>query len=144
MTRTVYCPGVWDMLHVGHLSMLRLAAQHGELVVGIPSDAIVAEYKGEPPVIPLHDRVEMLSAVRYVSRVVPYYRLDFVPQLESLNPSVLVVGEDWGNEERHVAAEQWMRSRMRQVVRLPRYVGESTTEIKSRCVELMRKWNKDA
>lgn len=55
--------GSWDILHVGHLRYLTLAAEHGDvLVVGVDSDRTVKLYKGPlRPIIPQDERIEMLS-----------------------------------------------------------------------------------
>lgn len=126
----VYIPGVWDLLHVGHINVLEWAKALGDqLVVGVPSDAVVMEDKGWPPIIPLEQRIKMLSALRCVDLAIPYYSLSFIRELCWLNPTMLVVGEPWGAEARHREAEQWVKDNGKQLVRLPRTEGVSTTLI---------------
>lgn len=132
----VYIPGVWDLLHVGHLHILGQARDLGDrLVVGVPSDAVVEEDKGSPPVITLQDRVRMLQALRCVTLVIPYHKLEFLTHLEWVRPQVLVVGEQWGTLQRHKDAEEWMANHGGRVVMVSRYPNESTTDIKRRVVE---------
>lgn len=133
----VYIPGVWDLLHVGHLHALSLAKGLGDyLVVGIPDDQVVEEDKGRPPIITLQDRMTMLVALRCVDKVVAYHRLEFISQLESIQPDILAVGDTWGQDERHLAAEEWVKSNGKVMVMLPYYPHESTTDIKRRVLTM--------
>ena len=60
----VYIPGVWDLLHVGHLRVLQNAKNLGnKLFVGVASDQAVKEDKGSFPTISDTDRTEMLNAL---------------------------------------------------------------------------------
>lgn len=130
---TVYCPGVWDLLHVGHLNFLeRASLLGGELIVGVASDDVVQEDKGERPVVPACDRARMLGSLACVSRAVVYHRLEFLTHLEFYRPDVLAVGEDWGRAERHEAAERWAKDNGAVLFKLPYTEGISTTEIKNR------------
>ncbi len=135
---TVYAPGVWDLLHVGHLEFLEAAWRRGDrLVVGVPSDDVVMLDKGEPPVISLHDRIRLLEALWCVDTVAPYYALEFLTHLKLYRPGVLAVGEFWGREQRHLEAEAWARTNGCQVVRIPYYPHESTTRIRQRVQGLL-------
>ena len=129
----VYIPGVWDLLHVGHLTILERARALGDrLVVGVPSDEVVVQDKGESPIIPLSHRLRMLSALRCVDVAMPYYRLEFLTHLRMFRPDILAVGETWGREARHEKAEEWIRRAGGRVVVLPYTHGTSSTDIKNR------------
>ena len=130
----VYIPGVWDLLHVGHVRILKAARKLGDrLVVGVPSDDVVELDKGAQPVITLEDRLTMLRALACVSVAIPYYRLEFLTHLHRVRPDILVVGEEWGHETRHTGAVEWCHDSGCRIVRLPRHQGCSTTQIKERC-----------
>ncbi|XP_077223225.1 phosphorylethanolamine cytidylyltransferase 1 isoform X2 [Tasmannia lanceolata] len=67
----VYMDGCFDMMHYGHCNALRQARALGDqLVVGVVSDAEITANKG-PPVTPLHERMIMVSAVKWVDEVIP-------------------------------------------------------------------------
>ncbi|KAJ9179720.1 hypothetical protein P3X46_008054 [Hevea brasiliensis] len=67
----VYMDGCFDMMHYGHCNALRQARSLGdELVVGVVSDAEIIANKG-PPVTPLHERMIMVKAVKWVDEVIP-------------------------------------------------------------------------
>ena len=64
--------GVFDLFHVGHLRLIqRASACCRYLRVGVLSDDLVEKYKNRRPVIPLDERMEILSAIRGVDEVVP-------------------------------------------------------------------------
>jgi glycerol-3-phosphate cytidylyltransferase len=133
MNTIAYIPGVWDLLHVGHVTILEHAKTLCDrLVVGVPSNEVVKEDKGKYPIIPLQDRVRMLSALRCVDAVLPYYRLEFLTNLKIIQPDILVVGEKWGVGKRHREAEEWLHQNEGRLVILPYYQYESTSTIKQR------------
>ena len=75
----VYTVGTFDLLHVGHLALLEYCKSlGGVLAVGVASDRVVNSYKPNVPVIPLEQRMEMLSALRCVDIVRPYDELEYV------------------------------------------------------------------
>jgi len=128
----VYVPGVWDLLHVGHIAILQTASSYGKVVVGVASDNIVNEDKGFFPVIPEVERLEMVRSLEYVFESELYYRLEFLTHLNTYNPDILMVGEDWENESRHTEAEQWIESNRRKLIKVPRYPYQSSSNIRSK------------
>ncbi|KAL5974905.1 Ethanolamine-phosphate cytidylyltransferase [Asimina triloba] len=67
----VYMDGCFDMMHYGHCNALRQARALGDqLVVGVVSDSEITANKG-PPVTPLHERMIMVGAVKWVDEVIP-------------------------------------------------------------------------
>ncbi|KAL5711548.1 Ethanolamine-phosphate cytidylyltransferase [Ranunculus cassubicifolius] len=67
----VYMDGCFDMMHYGHCNALRQARALGDqLVVGVVSDNEITANKG-PPVTPLHERITMVNAVKWVDEVIP-------------------------------------------------------------------------
>lgn len=136
---TVLMFGIFDMLHVGHVRALKQAASLGDsLVVGLPSDAVVAEDKGKLPIIEMQYRVEMIGSLACVSEVVTYYEFEFLAALNYVKPDILAVSTTWGREKRHLDAERWMAEHDGKVVVIPYFDGESTTKIKQRVVDQWR------
>lgn len=67
---TVYCVGVFDLLHVAHVRFLEDAKRLGDrLIVGVHSDEFVSSYKRKP-VIPYEQRVEMVASLKCVDKVI--------------------------------------------------------------------------
>lgn len=132
----VYIPGVWDLLHVGHLIILERARSLGDkLVVGVASDEVVQLDKGRLPIIQLGHRLRMLNALTCVNLVIPYYDLEFLSHLRMLKPSIMVVGETWGNDIRHEEAEKWVEENNAKMIKLPYTKDISTTSIKHKILQ---------
>lgn len=65
-----YAAGAFDLFHVGHLNLLRHAAQHCDvLIAGVVSDEMLREIKGIDPVIPSAERAEIVESLRFVDGV---------------------------------------------------------------------------
>ena len=92
--KQVYICFSTDIIHNGHLSILKKAAALGEVTVGILTDEVVASYK-HYPLIPLDERIAMFESLKYVSRVVVQESLDYTDILNQLRPDVVVHGDDW-------------------------------------------------
>ena len=93
----VWTNGVFDMLHAGHLSSLRAARAHGDvLVVGINADETVRATKGPSrPVFPAAERAEMLAALEIVDHVVVFTEPTPVEVLSRVKPDVHCKGADY-------------------------------------------------
>lgn len=66
-----YCPGSFDMFHIGHLNLLRNAKSRCEyLIAGVVTDEVYMSYKLRPPVIPFEERLEIVSQCKYVDRAI--------------------------------------------------------------------------
>ncbi|MGB5816108.1 MAG: D-glycero-beta-D-manno-heptose-7-phosphate kinase [Thermoanaerobaculia bacterium] len=99
--RIVFTNGCFDLLHSGHLSLLRQAAEQGDvLVVGINSDPSVARLKGpERPLVPERERVAMLAALESVDVVTVFDEDTPLELIQHVEPDVLVKGEDYKLDE---------------------------------------------
>lgn len=134
---TVVCTiGCFDLLHVGHLDFLHIAARLGDmLIVGIPSDELYAVLKGRPPVISAEDRAEMLMATALIDYVDILKSMDYAEWVNRVGPNVLVLSEDHV-AERFVLACQMVEANCGRVIRLQRSERESTTAIIDRAVAI--------
>lgn len=99
--RVVLTNGAFDMLHVGHLRYLRGAAELGELVVtAVNSDGSVRGSKGPSrPVIPDHERAELVAALEMVDWVVVFDEPTVSGIIEVLKPDVHAKGTDYTADE---------------------------------------------
>ena len=94
MKKNVYVGMSADLIHPGHLNVLRRAAELGEVTVGLLTDAAIASYK-RVPYMSFEHRREVVENLKAVSRVVPQEALDYVPNLKKLRPHYVVHGDDW-------------------------------------------------
>lgn len=125
-----YTTGVFDMFHVGHLRILKNArAQCDHLVVGVSSDELVQEYKGKSPVIPLEDRMAIVSSVRYVDEVVVQKDRNKVKAWEAMRFDVMFVGDDWKGKAVFQKAEKILNSHGVKVVYFPYTAHVSSTKL---------------
>ncbi|RKX35600.1 MAG: phosphoenolpyruvate mutase [Verrucomicrobia bacterium] len=92
--KTVYVGMSADLIHPGHLNILRTAASHGLVTVGLLTDKAIASYK-RLPYMTFEQRQEVIEAVKGVDRVVPQETLDYVPNLRTYKPDFVVHGDDW-------------------------------------------------
>lgn len=92
--KTVYVGMSADMIHPGHLNIIREACKLGSVTVGVLTDAAIASYK-RLPYLNYEQRAEIVSSLKGVERVVPQTTLDYVPNLRELKPDFVVHGDDW-------------------------------------------------
>lgn len=92
--RTVYMCFSADMLHGGHMKIIRRAAGLGRLTIGVLSDAAVASYK-RFPLLPLSERKALFASIKGVERVVEQPELSYKSTLMELKPDIVVHGDDW-------------------------------------------------
>ncbi len=91
-----YTTGVYDLFHIGHLSILRRAKEQCDyLIVGVSTDELVESYKNKAPIIPYEERKAIVEAIKYVDKVVPQTTLDKVVAWNELHFDVVFHGDDW-------------------------------------------------
>jgi len=108
--RVTLANGNFDLLHVGHVRYLRGAkALGGKLVVAINSDESVRRLKGEGrPIMPEHERAEIVAALADVDVVVIFPELDVRAIIREIRPDIQAKGTDYTTEsvpERDAVAE---------------------------------------
>lgn len=109
MAKKVFVSGCYDLLHSGHVEFFRQASQYGDLYVGIGSDKTILHYKNHKTVYSEQERLFMVKSIRYVKDA--YINagsgiLDFLPTLDIVQPDILVVNSDGGNEDKRRLCEE--------------------------------------
>lgn len=92
--RTVYMCFSTDMVHSGHIAIIKKAARLGKLIVGVLSDEAVISYK-RFPLLPFTERKALFENITGVSRVVEQNTLSYRENLEKYRPDYVVHGDDW-------------------------------------------------
>lgn len=94
MSKTVYVGMSADLVHPGHLNVIRKAAELGDVTVGLLTDRAIASYK-RLPYMAFEQRRQVVENLKGVTRVVPQETLDYVPNLRKYKPDYVVHGDDW-------------------------------------------------
>ncbi len=117
--------GTYDLMHYGHIRLLKRAKQQGDyLIVAVSTDEF-NQIKGKKAYHNYETRKKMLEAIRYVDLVIP--ENDWDQKLKDVNEykiDVFCMGDDWSGKFDHL-------SEYCEIVYLPRTEGISTTKIKN-------------
>lgn len=133
-TKNGYIPGVWDILHQGHINVIKQAKLHCEyLHVGICSDRL-AKIHGKNPVMNEVDRAKIVSSLKWPDKVHIYDNANQTEVIKSLNIDAFIVGEDFGHQgiKEHDSALEYCIVNKIKIIRIPRYQQVSSTELKDK------------
>ncbi|MBA7529108.1 Bifunctional protein HldE [subsurface metagenome] len=92
--KTVYVGMSADLIHPGHLNIIKQAQKHGDVIVGLLTDKAIASYK-RLPYMSFDQRKLVIESIKGVTDVVPQDTLDYGPNLKKLKPDYVVHGDDW-------------------------------------------------
>jgi len=92
--KSVYVAMSADIIHPGHLNIIREARKYGRVTVGVLTDKAIASYK-RLPYLSYKQRKVIVENLVGVERVIPQRSLDYVPNLKKLKPDYVVHGDDW-------------------------------------------------
>ena len=93
-SRTVYMCFSSDIIHGGHIEIIRKAQRLGKLIIGVLSDEAVVSYK-RLPLVPASERKRLFENISGVYKVVDQDTLSYRKNLEMLRPDIVVHGDDW-------------------------------------------------
>lgn len=132
--RMVYLSFSSDILHSGHISIIRKAQRLGKLTIGVLTDEAVLSYK-RFPLVPFHERKAMLESISGVDRVVEQRTLSYRENLERYRPDIVVHGDNWiEGEQRPVRDEvlSMLKTYGGKLVEFPYTMGSTYQEIERR------------
>lgn len=135
---TVYVGMSADLVHPGHLNVIRRAAELGEVTVGLLTDAAIASYK-RLPYMNFEQRREVVDNLKGVARVVPQETLDYVPNLLAYKPDFVVHGDDWREGVQRRVREDVINTLAQwggQLVEVPYTSGISSTKLNKAVKEI--------
>lgn len=103
--KQVYLAMSADIIHHGHINVIKKASELGEVTVGILTDEVIASYK-RFPLLTFEERKAIIENIKGVSRVVAQETLDYTPNLLKLRPDYVVHGDDWRSGEQQKVRER--------------------------------------
>jgi len=83
-----------DIIHEGHINILKTASKYGEVIVGLLTDEAIASYKNIPH-LNYNRRKIIVQNIKYVKKVIPQNTLSYVANLNLIKPHFVVHGDDW-------------------------------------------------
>ena len=132
--KLVYVPMAADIVHPGHINILKRARELGTVMVGLFTDDAIRSYKPEP-YMNYEARERVISEIKGVDFVIPQVSKDYKPNLKKFHPEYMVHGTDWRNgplsEVRQQAIE--LMAEWGGTIVEPEYTqGISSTELKKK------------
>lgn len=128
-----YTSGVFDLLHAGHLNILKRAKEQCDyLIVGVSTDELVESYKHKKPVMSFEERMAIVSALCYVDQAVPQETLDKLAAWEKYHYHVLFHGDDWKGSPLFQEAEQALAAHQVKIVFFPYTKNVSSTILREK------------
>lgn len=131
-----YTTGVFDLLHVGHINLLRNAkSMCDRLIVGVTVDELVT-YKNKKAVIPFDERIELVRSIKYTDLAVPQFNMNKLEAYERYSFDMMFVGDDWFQTEKWNNYEAQFNEIGIKVIYFPYTKGTSSTLINETLTEL--------
>ena len=137
--KNVYVGLSADILHEGHINILKTASQYGNVIVGLLTDEAIASYKNIP-YLDFNKRKVVVENIKYVSRVIPQNTLDYVENLNLIKPNYVVHGDDWKNGVQKKTRDRVIKTLKKWSGKLiePKYTKNiSSTEIKNKISNIL-------
>ena len=127
-----------DIIHEGHINILKTANSYGDVIVGLLTDEAIASYKSIP-YLNYNRRKIIIQNIKYVKKVVPQKTLDYVHNLNIIKPDFVVHGDDWRTGVQKKTRDRIIKTLKKWSGKLiePKYTKNiSSTIIKNKILEL--------
>ena len=132
--KKVYVAFAADILHEGHINILKKASKLGDVTVGLLTDTAIASYK-KLPHLNYKQREIILKNIKFVKKVLPQDTLDYTKNLLRLKPDYVVHGDDWRSGIQKSVRKQVIKTLKKWSGKIiePRYTANiSSTKIRSK------------
>lgn len=132
--KTVYSYYVMDLLHRGHILLMKnakaIAGPDGKLIIGVLTDEAVMEKKSKPT-LSFNERMMIAEAIKYADLVVPQTTYSPIGNIKAIKPDILI--ESISHAEEDIKETEKVMERLGgEVITLPYYPEISSTKIKKR------------
>ena len=132
--KIIYTAGSYDLMHFGHLNILKKAKALGHyLIVGVSTDSLIAKYKGMKPIICFVDRVAIIKELKCVDKVIKQDKFFDIKQLKHYNIDTIVLGDDWKNKS-FPALDKCLKELNIKMIYVPYTRRLSTSKIKEKII----------
>ena len=137
-SKIAYVPLAVDILHKGHLNVIKIANKYGKVVIGLLTDRAIAQYK-DLTVLNYNERENLVKELSYVDKVVAQDSHDYEKILNQIKPDYFVHGDDWKFDDRKYTRKKVIKVLKKWNGRLiePKYTKNiSSSLIKNKILEL--------
>lgn len=131
----IYTQGSFDLIHSGHLSLLKRCKRLGRVVVSLLSDEAYLIYRGYQPAKPYSERKIILEATNLVDEIIVGDNTKTKEELEKIKPDMVVVGTDWVGKniyKQYGVDREWLDKKSIVLAFLPYTENISSTIIRER------------
>ena len=128
-----------DILHQGHINILKIAKKYGDVIVGLLTDQAIASYKNIP-YLDYEKRKVVIENIKYVKKVIPQKTLDYVENLNLIKPDYVIHGDDWKSGAQKITRDRVLNTLKKWSGKLiePKYTKNiSSTLIKKNISEIV-------
>lgn len=136
--KKVYVALSADLIHHGHLNIIKEARKFGEVLVGLLTDKAIASYK-RLPYLSYEQRKIVIENIKGVKQVIPQETLNYVPNLKRLRPDYVVHGDDWRTGIQKETRERVIKALKEwggELVEVPYTQGISSTYLNAKVREI--------
>ena len=131
MSKSVYVGMSADLIHPGHMNILKEASKHGTVIVGLLTDKAIASYKRLPS-LTYDQRKEVVENIKFVDRVVAQETLEYTENLKMYKPDIVVHGDDWKSGVQSATRNKVIETLSEwkgQLIEIPYTKGISSTQL---------------
>lgn len=136
--KVVYVGMSADIIHPGHLNIIKEANKLGRVIVGVLTDEAIASYK-RLPYLNYEQRALVVKNLKGVSEVIPQTTLDYRPNLEKIRPDYVLHGDDWKEGVQKETRQKVIDTVAKwggKVIDVPYTKGISSTQLNARIKEI--------
>ena len=136
--KIAYVPLAVDILHKGHINIIKIAKNYGRVIVGLLTDKAIVKYK-ELTVLNFEERKNLVKNIKYIDQVVAQDNYDYEEILNRIKPNYFVHGDDWKFDNRKIVRKKVIKILKKWNGRLiePKYTKDvSSSIIKNKILEL--------
>lgn len=128
-----YISGMFDILHIGHIEILRRSKEFCDhLIVAVGTDEFMMSRKNRASVMPYHERIEIVKAIRYVDQTVPGIDLDKLGAYHRYKFDVMFAGDDHKDEPIYIQSVIELKKLGVDTMYFPRFYDVSSSGLRKK------------